>query len=82
LRLVSCPSLERRLEWLISCVGPGLLAAGALLTAGVEARQAWSAAGSTVTGVDIYQPSEQFAAFLEEEQTRIKSILKDLGLTQ
>ncbi len=23
LRLVSCPSLERRLEWLISCVGPG-----------------------------------------------------------
>jgi putative tricarboxylic transport membrane protein len=32
--------------------------------------------------VDMYQPSDQFAAFLEEEQTRIASILKDLGLVQ
>lgn len=36
------------------CFHQGLLAAGALLTAGVEARQAWSAAGSIVTGVDTH----------------------------
>jgi putative tricarboxylic transport membrane protein len=32
--------------------------------------------------VDMYQPSDQFAAFLEGEQTRIEGILKDLGLAQ
>jgi putative tricarboxylic transport membrane protein len=32
--------------------------------------------------VDMYQPSDQFAAFLAEEQTRIAGILKDLGLVQ
>ena len=32
--------------------------------------------------VDMYQPAEEFAAFLEEEQARIEAILKDLGLVK
>jgi putative tricarboxylic transport membrane protein len=32
--------------------------------------------------VDMYQPSDEFAAFLGEEQSRIAGILKDLGLVQ
>ena len=30
--------------------------------------------------VDLYMPSDQFTAFLKEEQTRISSLLKELGL--
>jgi putative tricarboxylic transport membrane protein len=30
--------------------------------------------------VDLYMPSDQFAAFLREEQTRISALLKELGL--
>jgi putative tricarboxylic transport membrane protein len=30
--------------------------------------------------VDLYMPSDQFTAFLEDEQTRISSLLKELGL--
>ncbi len=30
--------------------------------------------------VDLYMPSEQFAAFLQEERTRIAALLKELGL--
>jgi len=32
--------------------------------------------------VDMYQPADEFTAFLAEEQTRIAGILKDLGLVQ
>lgn len=32
--------------------------------------------------VDMYQPSEEFAAFLTPERARIEGILKDLGLVQ
>ena len=32
--------------------------------------------------VDMYQPADEFAAFVEEEQTRIGDILKDTGLIQ
>jgi putative tricarboxylic transport membrane protein len=32
--------------------------------------------------VDLYQPADTFAGFLEEEQTRIAGILKDLGLVK
>jgi putative tricarboxylic transport membrane protein len=42
----------------------------------------WRAIAEERGWVDMYQPSDQFAAFLEEEQTRIASILKDLGLVQ
>jgi putative tricarboxylic transport membrane protein len=31
--------------------------------------------------VDLYLPSDQFAAFLKEEQTRISALLKEIGLT-
>jgi putative tricarboxylic transport membrane protein len=30
--------------------------------------------------VDLYMPSDQFAAFLKDEQTRIAALMKDLGL--
>jgi putative tricarboxylic transport membrane protein len=30
--------------------------------------------------VDLYMPSDQFATFLKDEQTRISALLKDLGL--
>ena len=30
--------------------------------------------------VDLYMPSDQFAAFLKDEQTRISALLKELGL--
>ena len=30
--------------------------------------------------VDLYMPSDQFAAFLKDEQTRISALMKDLGL--
>jgi putative tricarboxylic transport membrane protein len=30
--------------------------------------------------VDLYMPSDQFTAFLEDEQTRISTLLKELGL--
>jgi putative tricarboxylic transport membrane protein len=30
--------------------------------------------------VDLYLPSDQFAAFLKDEQTRISALMKDLGL--
>jgi putative tricarboxylic transport membrane protein len=30
--------------------------------------------------VDLYMPSDQFAAFLRDEQTRISALMKDLGL--
>lgn len=30
--------------------------------------------------VDLYMPSDQFAAFIKEEQSRISSILKELGI--
>ena len=30
--------------------------------------------------VDLYMPSDQFTAFLNDEQTRISALLKDLGL--
>jgi putative tricarboxylic transport membrane protein len=42
----------------------------------------WQAIVEERGWVDMYQPSEQFAAFLAEEQTRIAGILKDLGLMQ
>ena len=32
--------------------------------------------------VDMYLPADEFAAFVEEEQTRIEGILKDTGLIQ
>jgi len=30
----------------------------------------------------MYQPAEEFAAFLEPERARIEGILQDLGLVQ
>ena len=42
----------------------------------------WQAIVKERGWVDMYQPADQFAAFLEEEQTRIAGILKDLGLVQ
>jgi hypothetical protein len=30
--------------------------------------------------MDLYMPSAEFTAFLKDEQTRIASLLKDLGL--
>jgi putative tricarboxylic transport membrane protein len=30
--------------------------------------------------VDLYMPSDQFAAFLKDEQTRISALMRDLGL--
>ena len=32
--------------------------------------------------VDMYQPSDEFAAFLGPERARIEGILKDVGLVQ
>ena len=32
--------------------------------------------------VDMYQPAEEFAAFLAPERTRIEGILRDVGLVQ
>ena len=32
--------------------------------------------------VDMYQPAEEFAAFLTPERTRIEGILRDVGLVQ
>jgi putative tricarboxylic transport membrane protein len=50
---------------------------------GEMARSAeWQAILEERGWVDMYQPSEQFATFLAEEQTRIAGILKDLGLVQ
>jgi putative tricarboxylic transport membrane protein len=40
----------------------------------------WQALVKERGWVDMYQPSEQFAAFLEGEQARIGELLKDLGL--
>jgi putative tricarboxylic transport membrane protein len=40
----------------------------------------WQALVSERGWVDMYQPSEQFAAFLEGEEARIEGLLKDLGL--
>ena len=42
----------------------------------------WQAIVEERGWVDMYQPSDQFAAFLAEEQTRIAGILQDLGLVQ
>ena len=42
----------------------------------------WQALVKERGWVDMYQPSDQFAAFLETEQPRIEGILKDLGLAQ
>jgi putative tricarboxylic transport membrane protein len=42
----------------------------------------WKALVKSRGWVDMYQPSDQFAAFLETEQPRIEGILKDLGLAQ
>ncbi len=42
----------------------------------------WKALVKERGWVDMYQPSDQFAAFLETEQPRIEGILKDLGLAQ
>jgi putative tricarboxylic transport membrane protein len=30
--------------------------------------------------VDLYMPSDQFAAFLKDEQTRVSALMKELGL--
>jgi putative tricarboxylic transport membrane protein len=32
--------------------------------------------------VDLYQPADAFTAFLDEEQTRIEGLLKELGLVK
>jgi putative tricarboxylic transport membrane protein len=40
----------------------------------------WQALLKTRGWMDYYQGSDQFAAFLKEEQTRIATVLKDLGL--
>jgi putative tricarboxylic transport membrane protein len=32
--------------------------------------------------VDLYMPSDPFTAFLKDEQSRISSLLKELGLAQ
>ena len=32
--------------------------------------------------VDMYQPADEFAAFLDPERARIEGILKDVGLVQ
>jgi putative tricarboxylic transport membrane protein len=40
----------------------------------------WQAIAAERGWVDSYLPSDQFAVFLRDEQTRIKSVLDDLGL--
>ena len=32
--------------------------------------------------LDMYQPADEFAAFLEEDQAKVESTLKDIGLVQ
>jgi putative tricarboxylic transport membrane protein len=43
--------------------------------------EAWKKLLQQREWVDLYMPSEHFAAFLNEEQTRIAAVMKDLGLT-
>jgi putative tricarboxylic transport membrane protein len=70
----------------------GLMAPGSVRATDKEALDAateamvqtaeWQAIVKERGWVDMYQPSDEFAAFLAEEQTRIAGILKDLGLLQ
>ena len=32
--------------------------------------------------IDLYQPEEEFAAFLEEDQAKVEGTLKSVGLVQ
>lgn len=68
----------------------GLMAPGRIRSGDKEALDAaigemarsaeWQAILQERGWVDLYQPSEAFAAFLEEEKSRIAGILQDLGL--
>ena len=42
--------------------------------------QSWKKLVQERGWVDLYMPSDQFAAFLKDEQTRISALMKDLGL--
>ena len=42
--------------------------------------EAWKTLAAERGWVDLYLPSDKFAAFLESEQPRIAQVLSDLGI--
>jgi putative tricarboxylic transport membrane protein len=44
--------------------------------------QEWKAALEQNNWIDAYLPADQFAAFLQQENERVASVLRELGLTQ
>ena len=52
------------------------------MIAGMVKSDAWQEALRTYGWIDLYQPADEFAAFLEEDQATVESTLKDIGLVQ
>jgi putative tricarboxylic transport membrane protein len=44
--------------------------------------QEWKAAEEQNNFTDAYLPAEQFGTFLQQENERVATVLRDLGLTQ
>jgi putative tricarboxylic transport membrane protein len=52
------------------------------MVAAMVASPAWKATLEKQGWIDLYQPSDEFAAFLKENQAQVTTTLKDIGLVQ
>jgi putative tricarboxylic transport membrane protein len=51
------------------------------MVAGMVKSETWQETLKRYGWIDLYQPEEEFMAFLEEDQAKVEGILKDIGLT-
>jgi putative tricarboxylic transport membrane protein len=52
------------------------------MIAGMVKSDAWQETLKSRGWIDLYQPEEEFAAFLEEDQAQVAGILKEIGLVR
>jgi putative tricarboxylic transport membrane protein len=52
------------------------------MIAGMVRSAAWQEALKSRGWIDLYQPGEEFTAFLREDQAKVEGILKEIGLVQ
>jgi putative tricarboxylic transport membrane protein len=51
------------------------------MVAGMVKSETWQETLKRYGWIDLYQPEEEFTAFLAEDQAKVEGILKDIGLT-
>ena len=50
------------------------------MIAGMVKSEAWQETLKSRGWIDLYQPEEEFAAFLQKDQAQVEGILKEIGL--